>query len=89
MDDRNKAMMNSLTKEIFRKLLDDRGYIFQKPFEKLLKRNITLMTKAKKNMKNKLMNFYERLMLFKCTIIESVDDFLKNICDIEIPDIAV
>ena len=34
-------------------------------------------------MKNKLMNLYDRLMLRKRTVIESVNDFLKNICDIE------
>ena len=34
-------------------------------------------------MKNKLMNLYDRLMLRKRTVIESVNDFLKNICNIE------
>lgn len=75
--------MNSLTKEIFGKLFADRGYISQKLFEKLLKRDITLVTRAKKNMKNKLMNLYDSFMLRKRTVIESVNDFLKNICDIE------
>lgn len=32
-------------------------------------------------MKNKLMDYYDRLMLRKRTVIESVNDFLKNICD--------
>ncbi len=72
VDDRNEAVMDSLTKEIFGKL-----------FEKLLKRDITLVTRAKKNMKNKLMDLHDRLMLRKRTVIESVNDFLKNICDIE------
>ena len=83
VDDRNEAVLDSLTKEIFGKLFADRGYISQKLFEKLLKRDITLVTRAKKNMKNKLMNLYDRLMLRKRTVIESVNDFLKNICDIE------
>ena len=83
VDDRNEAVTDSLTKEIFGKLFADRGYISQKLFEKLLKRDITLITRAKKNMKNKLMNLYDRLMLRKRTVIESVNDFLKNICDIE------
>ncbi len=48
--------MNALTKEIFGKLFADRGYISAKLFEKLLKRDITLVTRAKKNMKNKLMD---------------------------------
>ena len=83
VDDRNEAVMDSLTKEIFGKLFADRGYISQKLFEKLLEKDITLVTRAKKNMKNKLMNLYDRLMLRKRTVIESVNDFLKNICDIE------
>ena len=83
VDDRNEAVMDSLTKEIFGKLFADRGYISQKLFENLLKKDITLITRAKKNMKNKLMDYYDRLMLRKRTVIESVNDFLKNICNIE------
>ena len=83
VDDRNEAVMDSLTKEIFGKLFADRGYISQKLFEKLLKKDIILVTRAKKTMKNKLMNLYDRLMLRKRTVIESVNDFLKNICEIE------
>ena len=83
IDDRNEAVMNSLTKDIFGKLFADRGYISQKLFEKLLKKDITLITRAKKNMKNKLMDLYDRLLLRKRAVIESVNDFLKNICDIE------
>ncbi|MDE6004591.1 MAG: IS982 family transposase [Oscillospiraceae bacterium] len=83
VDDRNEAVMDSLIKEIFGKFFADRGYISQKLFEKLLEKDITLVTKAKKNMKNKLTNLYDRLMLRKRTVIESVNDFLKNICNIE------
>lgn len=83
VDDRNEAVMDALTKEIFGKLFADRGYISQKLFEKLLESNITLVTRAKKNMKNKLMDFYDRVMLRKRVVIESVNDFLKNICNIE------
>ena len=83
IDDRNEAVMDSLTNEIFGKLFADRGYISRNLFEKLLKKDITLVTRAKKNMKNKMMDLYNRLMLCKRTVIESVNDFLKNICDIE------
>ncbi|MDE6780472.1 MAG: IS982 family transposase [Ruminococcus sp.] len=83
VNDRNEAVMDSLTKEIFGKLFADRGYISQKLFEKLLKKDITIVTRAKKNMKNKLMDLYDRLMLRKRAVIESVNDFLKNICDTE------
>ena len=75
--------MDSLAKEIFGKLFADRGYISQKLFEKLLKKDITLVTRAKKNRKNKMMDLYDRFMLRRRAAIESVNDFLKNICDIE------
>ncbi len=83
IDDRDEAVMNTLTKEIFGKLFADRGYISAKLFEKLYQQDITLVTRAKKNMKNKLMDLQDRLMLRKRAVIESVNDFLKNICDIE------
>ncbi|MDE6425614.1 MAG: transposase [Ruminococcus sp.] len=34
-------------------------------------------------MKNKMMDLYDRPMLRKRAVIESVNDFLKNICDTE------
>ena len=83
IDDRDEAVMNTLTKEIFGKLFADRGYISAKLFEKLYQQDITLVTRAKKNRKNKLMDLQDRLMLRKRAVIESVNDFLKNICDIE------
>ena len=83
VDDRNEEVMESLTKEIFGKLFADRGYISQKLFKKLYAKEITLVTRAKKNMKNKLMDYNDRLMLRKRTVIESVNDFLKNICNVE------
>ena len=83
IDDRNEAVMDTLTKELFGKLFANRGYISAKLFEKLLERDITLVTRAKKNRKNKLIDLYDRLMPRKRTVIESDNDFLKNICDIE------
>ena len=56
VDDRNEAVMDSLSKEIFGKLFADRGYISQKLFEKFLKKDITLITRANKNRKNELMD---------------------------------
>ena len=42
-----------------------------------------LVTGIKKNMKNKLVNLYDKLMLRKRVIIETVNDQLKNISQIE------
>lgn len=83
VDDRNWKVISQLTKEMFGKLFADKGYISQKLFEKLLKQDITLVTKIKKNMKNRLVNMWDKIMLRKRAVIESVNDFLKNICQIE------
>ena len=83
VDDRDWKTISMLTEDIFGKIFADRGYLSQKLFENLYKRNITLVTKLKKNMKNKLMDLQDKLMLRKRAVIESVNDFLKNICQIE------
>ena len=42
-----------------------------------------LITKVKKNMKNKLIPMLDKLLLRKRALIETVNDQLKNICQIE------
>jgi len=83
VDDKDWGVMSHLTKNIFGKLFGDKGYMSPKLFAKLWDRNIQLVTKIRKNMKNKLMNLTDKLLLRKRAIIESVNDFLKNICNIE------
>ena len=39
--------------------------------------------KRKKNMKNLLMNQYDKMLLWKRTLVETVNDELKNVCNIE------
>ena len=45
--------------------------------------NIHLVDKIKKNMKNSLMNLYDKLLLRKRSVIETVNDELKNVCQIK------
>ena len=61
----------------------DRGYISEKLRNRLLKMGILLITKLKKKMKNKLMTIYDKWMLRKRAIIESVHNMLKSGCQIE------
>ena len=49
----------------------------------LFEKGIQLITKIRKNMKNKLMPLEDKLLLRKRAIIESVNDQLKNISQIE------
>lgn len=83
MDDRNKALFEKLTRGLFGKLFGDRGYISKELFESLLGKGVQLITTLKKNMKNKLMPFMDKILLRKRCIIETINDQLKNICQIE------
>lgn len=72
-----------LTRGIIGKLFGDRGYISQALFEKLWQKGLQLVTKLKKNMKNRLIPLLDKILLRKRAIIESVNDQLKNISQIE------
>ena len=82
VDDRKPVP--ALCKRLFGKLVADRGYISQPLFKQLLETfNVQLITRLKKNMKNRLMALIDKLLLRKRAIIESVVDQLKNISQIE------
>ena len=83
VDDRDWAVISRLTREMFGKVFADRGYLSASLFKKLYSQGIHLITKIKKNMKNKLMDINDKVLLRKRAIIECVNDFLKNICQIE------
>jgi hypothetical protein len=72
-----------LVKELFGKLFGDKGYISQPLFETLYDDGVRLVTKLKTKMKNRLFPMFDKLMLRKRAIIESVVDQLKNISQIE------
>lgn len=81
VDDRNRKVMSHLTKDLFGKLFADKGYVSKKLFEDFLDQGVELITKQKKNTKNpRMLCFFDRLLLRKRAIIESVNDFLKNTC---------
>ncbi len=66
------------------KVFGDRGYISQKLALQLWQDwGIHLVTKLKRNMKNRLMSLADKLLLRRRAIIESVIDQLKNISQIE------
>lgn len=60
----------------------DKGYL-TKIFEELLANGIKMVTKIRKNMKNKLMPMRDKYQLFKRGVIESVFDILMTVFDIE------
>ena len=82
VDDRKPVPF--LCQGLFGKLIGDRGYISQALFEQLLDTfNVQLITKIRRNMKNQLMPLVDKLLLRKRSIIETVNDQLKNISQIE------
>jgi hypothetical protein len=81
VDDRRPVP--ELVKELFGKLFGDRGYISQPLFETLYDSGVQLVTRLKTNMKNHLVSIFDKIMLRKRAIIESVVDQLKNISQIE------
>ena len=81
VDDRKPVP--EMTKNLFGKLFGDRGYISKNLFELLLQQNIQLITTIKKNMKNRLMPLIDKILLRKRSIIETVNDQLKNISQIQ------
>lgn len=81
VDDRRPVP--ELVKGLFGKLFGDRGYISQPLFETLFAERVQLVTKLKTKMKNRLVSVFDKLMLRKRAVIESVIDQLKNISQIE------
>ncbi len=80
VDDRKPAP--KLTKKLFGKLFADKGYISKELFNALFERGLQLITPLRKNMKNQLMPLMDKLLLRKRSIIETINDQLKNISQI-------
>lgn len=57
---------------------NDRGYISPRLFDMLFEDGIHLVTGIRSNMKNRLMPMWDKIMLRKRCIIETINDMLKN-----------
>ena len=81
VDDR--APVPQLTQGLLGRLFGDRGYISKKLASQLSGRGLELITRLKRNMKPMPLPPEDRVLLSKRAIIESVNDQLKNISQIE------
>jgi transposase len=81
VDDRKPV--EQLTHNLIGKLFGDKGYISNALFDQLFARGLQLITTLKRNMKPRVMPLMDRLFLRKRALIESVNDQLKNISQIE------
>ena len=77
------ATMPQMTRGLLGKIFGDKGYISQKLFNELFQRGLHLVTGIKKNMKNKFMPLFDKIMLRKRSLIESINNQLKNVFQIE------
>ncbi|MDH8701410.1 hypothetical protein M2138_000752 [Dysgonomonadaceae bacterium PH5-43] len=83
IDDREPLSMDSFIEKVSGKLYADRGYISQKLKEILFVDGIHFVYKMRNNMKGGEIPLTDRILLRKRAVIESVNDELKNICQIE------
>ncbi|EIJ34975.1 IS982 family transposase [Thiothrix nivea] len=79
----DRAPVPKLARGLVGKLFGDKGYISKKLFETLMEQGLQLITRVRKNMKNQLLPLEDKLLLRKRALIETVNDQLKNISQIE------
>lgn len=83
VSDSREATIKRLFRGLTGVAFADKGFINQKAFEALLQGGLKLITTLRSNMKNKLIELKEKLLLKKRGMVEAVIDLLKTICDIE------
>lgn len=83
VDDREPLKNENFLKSVFGKLFGDKGYISEKLVQILFVDGIHLVTGIRNKMKNSLLSLADKIMLRKRAIIETVNDELKNICQVE------
>ena len=82
-DDREPLKDKKFIDKLKGKLYADKGYVSQKLTEVLFVDGLHLITHIRNNMKNVLMEMKDKILLRKRSVIETINDELKNICSIE------
>lgn len=83
VDDRTPLKSKSFVEKIFGKLFGDKGYVGKELMENLFIDGVQIFTHIRNNMKNSLMTINDKILLRKRSLIETVNDELKNICQVE------
>lgn len=83
MDDREPLKNKRFIKKIKGKLYGDKGYVSAPLAQILFIDGIQLITGIRNNMKNCLMEMSDKILLRKRSIIETINDVLKNTCQVE------
>lgn len=82
VSDNNKSVLDKLFQSLKGKCFADKGYI-SKYFEEFLEKGVQIVTKIRKNMNNTIMQMNDKLWLRKRAVIESVNDILMTVQDID------
>lgn len=83
VDDRQPLKDGNILKNVFGSLYADKGYISKDLAAMLFDDGLHLVTGIRNNMKNVLMTLRDKILLRKRSVIETINDQLKNICDAE------
>tara|TARA_Y100000031_G_C8160153_1_gene356570 strand:- start:76 stop:981 length:906 start_codon:yes stop_codon:yes gene_type:complete len=83
VDDRAPLKTGNFLKKIFGDLYGDKGYLSKELAAMLFDQGLHMVTGIRSNMKNVLMTIREKILLRKRSVIETVNDQLKNICQAE------
>jgi Transposase DDE domain len=82
--DNNPKIIEQMMQNIHGKVYGDKGYLLNAElFQKLYSNGIHVVTKIRSNMKNKMMEMKDKIMLKKRGVIESVGAVLKEDLNIE------
>ena len=82
VQDNNPEVLTQLLGDLQGHCYADKGYL-SKLFETFYSQGLKLVTKIRSGMKNRLMDLTDRLWLLKRAVIESVNDILMTVCDID------
>ena len=83
VDDRYPLKQENFLTKIFGKLYADKGYVSKELTALLFDQGLHLVTGIRNNMKNVLMTMRDKILLRKRSVIETINDQLKNIAQAE------
>jgi hypothetical protein len=82
VSDNNDEVLRRLLGRLQGRWYADKGYL-TKLFEEFYHQGLRLVTKVRSNMKNQLLEFDDKLQLKKRALIESVNDILMSVQDVD------
>jgi hypothetical protein len=83
VDDREPLKNERFIESVKGKLYADKGYLSKELAQILFVDGLHLITNIRNNMKNCLMELKDKILLRKRSVIETVNDELKNMCQVE------